>query len=49
MPSLTSLDTIFRRAVESKQMPGIVAVAAGDQGTLYEGAFGTRETASPYR
>ncbi|HEU4369946.1 MAG TPA: serine hydrolase domain-containing protein [Methylomirabilota bacterium] len=43
MPSLTSLDTIFSHAVESKQMPGIVAVAATDRGRIYEGAFGTRE------
>lgn len=43
MPSLGSLDTLFRQAVESKRMPGIVAVAASDRGTLYEGAFGTRE------
>ena len=43
MPSLASIDTIFSQAVESKKMPGIVAVAATDKGTLYEGAFGTRE------
>jgi CubicO group peptidase (beta-lactamase class C family) len=43
MPSLASLDTIFGQAVESKQMPGIVAVAVTDKGPLYEGAFGTRE------
>jgi CubicO group peptidase (beta-lactamase class C family) len=43
MPTPGSLDTLFRQAVESKRMPGIVAVAASDQGILYEGAFGTRE------
>lgn len=43
MPAPGSLDTLFRQAVESKRMPGIVAVAASDRGTLYEGAFGTRE------
>jgi len=43
MPSLTSLDTLFSQAVESKKMPGIVAVAATDKGRIYEGAFGTRE------
>jgi CubicO group peptidase (beta-lactamase class C family) len=43
MPSLKSLDTIFGQAVESKKMPGIVAVAATDKGRVYEGAFGTRE------
>jgi methyl acetate hydrolase len=43
MPSLTSVDKIFSQAVDSKAMPGIVAVAATDKGTLYEGAFGKRE------
>jgi CubicO group peptidase (beta-lactamase class C family) len=43
MPSIAALDTIFRQAVESKKMPGIVAVAATPRGRVYEGAFGTRE------
>ena len=43
MPSLPAVDTLFRQAVESKSMPGIVAVAATDKRTIYEGAFGTRE------
>lgn len=43
MPSLPAIDTLFRQAVESRKMPGIVAVAATDKGTVYEGAFGTRE------
>jgi methyl acetate hydrolase len=43
MPSLTSIDTMFRQAVDSGKMPGIVAVAATDRGRVYEGAFGTRE------
>jgi CubicO group peptidase (beta-lactamase class C family) len=43
MPSLQSIDTLFGQAVESGTMPGIVAVAATDTGTVYEGAFGTRE------
>jgi CubicO group peptidase (beta-lactamase class C family) len=43
MASLTSIDRIFSQAVEAKAMPGIVAVAATDKGTVYEGAFGTRE------
>jgi methyl acetate hydrolase len=49
MPSLTTIDTMFSQAVESKKMPGIVAVAATDTRTIYEGAFGTREigTAAP--
>jgi hypothetical protein len=43
MPTNTTLDRMFSEAVESKQMPGIVAVAATDSGPLYEGAFGKRE------
>src|SRR5262245_65293699 len=38
-----SLDQILSEAVTSQAMPGIVAVAATDQETLYEGAFGRRE------
>jgi methyl acetate hydrolase len=38
-----NLDTRFRQAVESKRMPGIVAIAGSDTETLYEGAFGRRE------
>src|SRR6266849_1064449 len=43
MSNLKSIDTILSRAVESKAMPGIVAVAATDKGVIYEGAFGKRE------
>src|SRR2546425_496145 len=43
MANLKSVDTIFQQAVESKKMPGIVAMAASDKGALYEGAFGRRE------
>jgi len=43
MPTIASIDRIFGQAVESKAMPGIVAVAATDTATLYEGAFGKRE------
>jgi CubicO group peptidase (beta-lactamase class C family) len=42
MPRIPALDTLFGQAVESKQMPGIVAVAATDKDRVYEGAFGTR-------
>jgi methyl acetate hydrolase len=43
MPKLDTVDRMFRQAVDSKAMPGIVALAATDKGTVYEGAFGTRE------
>jgi CubicO group peptidase (beta-lactamase class C family) len=43
MPSIKTIDAMFSEAVESRTMPGIVAVAATDRGRIYEGAFGTRE------
>src|SRR5215470_3093926 len=41
----TQIDTILRRAVDAKDVPGVVAVAATDKGIFYEGAFGTRDLA----
>ena len=43
MAHLKSIDTFFSQAVESTAMPGLIAVAATDQGVLYEGAFGKRD------
>jgi CubicO group peptidase (beta-lactamase class C family) len=43
MPTIASVDKLFSQAVESKAMPGIVAVAATDKSIVYEGAFGKRE------
>jgi methyl acetate hydrolase len=43
MAKLASVDKVFGQAVESKKMPGVVAVAATDKDVLYEGAFGKRE------
>jgi len=43
MPTVPSIDKLFIQAVESKVMPGIVAVAATDRGMVYEGAFGKRQ------
>jgi methyl acetate hydrolase len=40
------IDAVLRRATEAKEVPGVVAVAATDKGTLYEGAFGTRDLAN---
>ena len=40
---MKNVDASFTQAVESKAMPGIVAMAATDTGVLYEGAFGRRE------
>lgn len=35
-------DAVLRRAVEQGDAPGIVAMATGANGSLYEGAFGSR-------
>ena len=43
MANLKTIDAAFGQPVESKAMPGIVAMAATDKGVVYEGAFGTRE------
>jgi methyl acetate hydrolase len=43
MSSIKSIDAILSRAADAKEVPGVVAVAATDQGLLYEGAFGKRE------
>ncbi len=43
MATLKNVDTMFSQAVDAKEMPGIVAMAATDQRVLYEGAFGRRE------
>jgi CubicO group peptidase (beta-lactamase class C family) len=37
---------VLQQAVDAKEVPGVVAVAATDQGLLYEGTFGTRALAS---
>jgi CubicO group peptidase (beta-lactamase class C family) len=47
MATLKNVDASFTKAVESKAMPGIVAMAATDTGTVYEGAFGQRDLARP--
>ena len=43
MSSIQSIDAVLRRAAAAKEVPGVVAMAATDQGLLYAGAFGTRE------
>ena len=40
------IDAVLRRATEAKEVPGVVAVAATDKGTFYEGAFGVRDLAN---
>ena len=36
------IDGVLRQAVDAREVPGVVAMAATDKGVLYEGAFGAR-------
>jgi CubicO group peptidase (beta-lactamase class C family) len=36
------IDSVLRKGVSSGRLPGVVAVAASENGTIYEGAFGKR-------
>ena len=36
------IDAVLRRAVDAREVPGVVAMAAAERGIFYEGAFGTR-------
>jgi methyl acetate hydrolase len=38
-----AIDAVLRRAIDAGEVPGVVAVAATDEGVAYEGAFGKRE------
>jgi methyl acetate hydrolase len=43
MQALAGIDAALSRAVEAKEVPGVVALAATETGVLYEGAFGLRD------
>lgn len=43
--SRSGIDAVLRRAVDAKEVPGVVAMAASDKGMFYEAAFGTRDLA----
>ena len=43
MVNTKSIDAVLSQAAEGREVPGVVAVAATDQGVVYEGAFGKRE------
>jgi CubicO group peptidase (beta-lactamase class C family) len=43
MQPRAQIDRVLRRAVDAREVPGVVAMAATDKGLLYEGAFGTRD------
>ena len=44
-PQSRQIDAVLRRAVDAKEVPGVVAMAVNDRGVIYEGAFGTRNLA----
>jgi methyl acetate hydrolase len=43
---LDQIDALLRAAVEARDLPGVVAMAATDKGILYQGAFGVRDLAA---
>jgi methyl acetate hydrolase len=45
MKSRSRIDAALSRAIETKDVPGVVAMAATDGGAIYEGAFGLRDLA----
>ena len=40
--SLSHIDETLRRAADAKEVAGVVAVAATDKESIYQGAFGKR-------
>jgi methyl acetate hydrolase len=47
MWSLPQVDRAFRQATDSKEVPGVVAVAATDREIVYEGVAGRRDISKP--
>jgi CubicO group peptidase (beta-lactamase class C family) len=43
MANIPAIDQVLSQAVHAQNVPGVVAMAATDQGVMYEGAFGKRE------
>ncbi len=43
MTSRARIDAALSRAVEAGEVPGVVALAATENGVMYEGAFGRRD------
>ncbi len=44
MANTQAIDHVLRQAVQAHDVPGVVAMAATDQGVMYEGAFGSART-----
>ncbi|MCA1415548.1 beta-lactamase family protein [Bradyrhizobium sp. NBAIM20] len=47
MQSQAQIDEILRQKSETKEIPGVVAIAASGQDVLYQGAFGKRDLSKP--
>jgi methyl acetate hydrolase len=45
-PALDRIDAVLRAATAAREVPGVVAMAATDNGRIYEGVFGTRDLAN---
>ncbi|WP_431107071.1 serine hydrolase domain-containing protein [Variovorax paradoxus] len=43
--AFNSIDRVLQRAVDGRQVAGVVAVGATDKGIVYEGSFGKRDAA----
>jgi CubicO group peptidase (beta-lactamase class C family) len=43
MVTVQAIDQLLSQAANAQDVPGVVAMAATDQGVMYEGAFGKRE------
>jgi methyl acetate hydrolase len=46
MTTIAQIDTVLGGAVERGEIPGVVAMAVGQNGVFYEGAFGRRSLAA---
>ena len=47
MTNTAAIDRLLGAATDAGRIPGVVAILAGPNGTLYEGAFGVRSLAAP--
>jgi methyl acetate hydrolase len=47
MKQLAQVDQVFRQATDSREIPGVVAMAATDKEIVYQAAFGKRDLGKP--
>ena len=43
MQSKAEIDQVLRQKSDTKEIPGVVAIAANSQEVIYQGAFGKRD------